>query len=96
MATDNKSRVTKETAAELGIPVVDLPLIQSCADCKHMKSWMEYGNVIVDCCHKEGSSYYEQYADENLDAGPHCPYWEKFDMGDVNPWGGEYGNDEHA
>ena len=53
--------------------------IKSCADCKHMKSWMEYGNVIVDCCHKEGSSYYEQYADETLDAGPHCPYWEKFD-----------------
>ena len=63
--------------------------IKSCADCKHMKSWMEYGNVVLDCCHKEGSSYYEQYADETLDAGPHCPYWEDFNIGDINPWGGE-------
>jgi hypothetical protein len=61
---------------------------RSCADCKHLKSWWEYGNVCIDCCHKEGSEYFEGYED----AADHCPHWEKVDMGDIDPWGG---NDVH-
>lgn len=61
---------------------------RSCADCKHMKSWWEYGHVVIDCSHPQGSDYYEQYED----AADFCPHWEKVDMGDIDPWGG---NDVH-